>query len=246
MIFKGINIRDELLRKRQLQHGAVHSLLSDVKNILKHSEEKDKQVLARLTTPNYTKPVPVSLRNYDPQRLFSKEEIHEICSRYRLRFLDSSYFKNEFPYDALAEINRFEKENGLTVEKFKIIAPPHLFKLEDRCKKDPLLFAQVGENSFYLLHQWGHDLAWYREWLVWPLKNIYTTAYALFALSFIITLITPLSWIIRNETNPEQILYYRIAYFAHTLIFLFGFTLFLGMTFRKNFSEQEWDNECFN
>jgi hypothetical protein len=245
-MFKGINLRQELLREREGKNHQVLALLSEVKHLLLQSEEKDKQVLQRLKTPNYDRPAPLLLKQYDADRLFSSEEIKRICSRYRLRFLDSSYFKNEFPYDVLAEINRFEKDNDLHVEKFKLIAPPHLFKLEDRCKKDPLLFAQVGENSFYLIHQWGHDLAWYREWLVWPLKNVYTTAYFMLGLALLLTCITPTDFIIRNETNTEQIFYYRIAFFAHTLIFLMGFTLFLGMTFRKNFSEQEWDNACFN
>jgi hypothetical protein len=245
-MFKGINLREELQKEKEGRVRSVHSLLEEIKHILHRSEEQDKDVVQRLRTPNYEQPAPLNLIRYDAQRLFTKQEIHRICSRYRLRFLDSSLFKNDFPYDVVAEINRFEKENNVCVEKFKMIAPPHLFKLEDRCKKDPLLFAWVGENSFYLIHQWGSDLAWYRRWLVWPLQNVYNASYTILALALLLTFITPIDFIIRNETNTEQIVYYRIAYFVHSLIFLCGFTIFLGLTFRKNFSEQEWDNECFN
>jgi hypothetical protein len=246
MLFKGVNIRQELVKERELSEKKGHSLLKEAAGILQKASERDMALLQRLQTPNYDIPVDLALGKYDAARLFSAEEIHRICTRYRLRFLESNFFKNDFPYDALAEINRIEKENGVQIEKFRMIAPPGMFKLEDRCKKDPLLFAQVNENTFYLIHQWGTDLAWYRRLLVWPLQTIYSLAYTLFALSVLLTFIVPLDWIIRNETNPEQIFYYRIAFFVHSLIFLMGFTLFLGLTFRKNFSESEWDNQCFN
>jgi hypothetical protein len=41
--------------------------------------------------------------------------------------------------------------------------------------------------------------------------------------------IVPIDWIIRNETPPEQIVYFRIAVFLHTIIFLVGFGLFWAL-----------------
>ncbi len=246
MIFGPVNIREELIRERELHERKEHLLLSEALGLLKRGAKRDKEVLDRLKTPNYETSQPLSLLKYDASRLFSVEDIHEICTRYRLRFLESSSFKNDFPQDVLIEINLFEKENDLQIEKFRMIAPPDMFRLEDRCKKDPLLFAQVNEETFYLIHQWGTDLAWYRRLLVWPLQNIYSFAYTLLALSVVLASIAPIDWLIRNETNAEQIIYYRIAFFIHTLIFLVGFGLFLGLTFRKNFSVNEWDNPCFN
>lgn len=246
MIFSPVSITSELRRLKEAGGNKSHSLIGDALKLLKQSEEKDKALLERLKAPNYETPSPLTLLKYDPEKLFSDKEIRELCATYRLRFLDSNYFKNDFPYDAIAEVNKFEKENGVQIEKFKMIAPPDMFRLEDRCKKDPLLFAQVADNSYYLIHQWGTDMAWYRRLLVWPLKNLYTFAYFMLALSVVLTFLVPIDWIIRNETNIEQIVYYRIAFFAHTVIFLLGFSLFLGMTFRKNFSSLEWDNQCFN
>ncbi|HEV7229725.1 MAG TPA: hypothetical protein VGO45_00270 [Bacteroidia bacterium] len=246
MRFKPVNLRQELIRERNaLQHKTAR-LLGDALQILNHASENDQLLIDRLRKPNYEAPEQMHLIKYDADRLFSSEEIRATCARYRLRFLDSSSFKKDFPYDALAETKRFEKDNHLTVSKFKMMAPPEMFNLEDRCKKDPLLFAQVGDNSYYLIHQWGTDLAWYRALIMWPLKNIYTFAQTLVLLSILLTFVVPLDWIIRRETHLEQIIYFRIAFFLHTIIFLVGFCLFLGMTFRKNFSVAEWDNPCFN
>jgi hypothetical protein len=246
MIFSPVNIREELIRERELRKGKEQSLLSQALGLLKRAADKDKQILDRLKTPNYDPLQPLSLLKYDANRLFSADDIHEICTRYRLRFLESSSFKNDFPPDVLFEINRFEKENDLQIDKFRMIAPPDMFRLEDRCTKDPLLFAQVNENAYYLIHQWGTDLAWYRRILVWPLQNIYSFAYTLLAVAIVLAALAPIDWLIRNETDPEQIIYYRIAFFIHSLILLVGFGLFLGLTFRKNFSVHEWDNPCFN
>jgi hypothetical protein len=246
MAFKPVNIRTALIRERGLLAPKEQPVLKAVSRILHAALDRDQTVNERLRAANYNVPEALSLQKYDTARMFSSLEIQALCARYRLRFLDSSAFKPDFPYGAIAEINRFERDNQLSISKFKMLAPPEMFNLEDRCKKDPLLFAQVGEDSFYLLHQWGSDLAWYREVLMWPLKNIYTFAQSLIAVSVLLTFIVPIDWIIRNETHVEQIVYFRIAFFVHTIIFLLAFGLFLGLTFRKNFSEQEWNNPCFN
>jgi len=140
MFFKPVNIRHALLRERELSEKKEQSLLQETAAVLQRAAENDRAVLNRLQVPNYTSPADLVLYKYDADRLFSASEIHRICTRYRLRFLESSFFKNDFPYAAITEINRLEKDNGVHIEKFKLIAPPDMFKLEDRCKKDPLLF----------------------------------------------------------------------------------------------------------
>jgi len=35
----------------------------------------------------------------------------------------------------------------------------------------PLLFAQLTDNSYYLIHKWGNDLAWYKKYLYLPLQT---------------------------------------------------------------------------
>ena len=98
MIFSPVNIGEELIRERELHNRKEQSLLSEAFGLLKRAGEKDKEILHRLKTPNYDLPQPLALQKFDAKRLFSVDDIHEICTRYRLRFLDSSAFKNDFSF----------------------------------------------------------------------------------------------------------------------------------------------------
>lgn len=46
--------------------------------------------------------------------------------------------------------------------KFCIAAPATSFKLQDR-PIDPLLFCELGDGQFYLVHKWGNDLSVFRR-----------------------------------------------------------------------------------
>ena len=73
-----------------------------------------------------------------------------------MRFLDLKYFKNDLPQEAFDKIAQLEGEHNTTLAGFKIMAPSKLFRLKDT--DDPLLFVPIGNDYFYLIHQWGDDL----------------------------------------------------------------------------------------
>jgi len=238
MIFSALNIRKELIKERNHQQ----ELLQAANRLLENAAASESEILSRLknkTGENSNLPI----ENLDEENIFSIYEIRQICIRYRLRFLESTFFKSEFPYAAIAEINSFEKKHDVKIQSFRIIAPSKEFELEN-INKDPLLFAQLSDRSFYLIHQWGHDLAWYRKILSWPLQNFKTLMITLAALCVIFSFSLPSS--IMNILNFQSEIYLRLWLTVHTFIGLLGLTLWIGLSYDKNFSSNNWDSKYFN
>ncbi|TLP81315.1 hypothetical protein [Maribacter sp. ACAM166] len=175
----------------------------------------------------------------ESSRIYHIEEIKNICIDYRLRFLDSKYFKGELPVEALSKIKALEQEHGLEIKGFKIIAPSKLFKLEDR--DDPLLFAPIGNGYHYLIHQWGSDLHPLRKMLMWPFKGMVNLSILVLLLSFLVTLLVPEGLFSKSSSNVE---FWIINFFMFKCIA--AVVIFYGFALGKNFSPAIWNSKYFN
>ena len=99
-----INIEAELQREQRKQKAwldSVHDLLND-------ASDQDAQLLNRLKGDN-SAPTAADVLRLQPERVYTLDAIRNTCIRYRLRFLDSRYFKSPYPYEAIAQIKAFEK-----------------------------------------------------------------------------------------------------------------------------------------
>ncbi len=238
MIFSPINLRDELDKEKARQN----KLLKEAKSLLAESVEKDKEIMLRLKDAS-GKGSSLNLNNPEKENIFSIEEIRSVCIRYRLRFLDTSLFRSSYPYEAITAIKSFEKKYNTTVESFRIVAPGRAFKLEN-INKDPLLFVPLSENSFYLIHQWGSNLTWYRRILTWPFQNLKTLLISLLLCSFLFSFSLPSA--IMNIINFQSEIFLRLWLAIHTFIGLFGITLWLGISYEKTFSSLNWNSKFYN
>ncbi len=239
MKFKQVNIKEELFLQKHKQE----TILDQVSSILSASVQVDEDVLYRLQHESVEPLLDVeTLDAADKEQLFNLNQIKSICLKYNLRFLDSSFFKPTFPYEAISKIKSFESKYNVKIKNFKIIAPAEVFKLED-CHKDPLLFAQLADNRYYLIHQWGNDLAWYRALISYPIKSIYSYFIFMWFPAALIAFGLPFSWL---NVTPEHEFSLRIWLTVHTFIALFFFIIFLGSTAHKNFSDNSWDSKYYN
>ena len=239
MIFSPLNLEKELFQERVRQS----RLIDDVHDILDQQIRADEAILERLKTTEPEKELNIVLDAEDRARIFSLTEIRNIAVRYRLRFLDSSFYKNEFPYTAVAEIKTFERKYGVAIQKFKIMAPDHAFNLED-INKDPLLFAQLTDGSYYLIHKWGRDLAWYKKYLFLPLQTPVVFFVTLFSFCCLCALSVPTAWM--HILNLTSEVYLRIWLSLHLFIMFTGLCIWAGMAFDKNFSCNTWDSKYYN
>ena len=172
----------------------------------------------------------------DMNKIFHINQIRNVCINYRLRFLDIKYFKNKIPNEAFNQINLLEINHNCSVSEFKIMAPSKLFKLTR--KDDPLLFVPITNEHYYLVYKWGNDLKPMRKILMWPLKNIKNLFFTIFALTFIITLITPQNLFTKNPTNST----FWLLYFFNLKAVMFIF-FFYGISMGKNFSKFIWNSK---
>ena len=100
--------------------------------------------------------------DFDPNkiesnRLFHIDDIKKICIDYRLRFLDFDYFKGKVPQEAYDNLKDFTMNHPDLDIKIKMMAPSKLFELENY--DDPLMFVDLGDNYYYLIHKWGNDMS---------------------------------------------------------------------------------------
>ncbi len=237
MIFENINVKKELVKKRDNQK----ELLNNVLEIFNQRKKRDEDVINRLRNSDGKS----AYFEIDPSdnRVFNLKTIQEICVRYRLRFLPTKHFKSNFPYDAIIEINSLEKKLQTKIENFKIIAPSKAFDLEN-INKDPLLFAQISEDKFYLIHQWGKDLKWHRRILTWPLQNFKTYFISLWILAALFVFAIPSSAM--HQISSESELFLRAWLIVHCFIAFMGFSFWAALTFEKTFSSLNWESKYYN
>ncbi len=105
--------------------------MEEVISLFEMAASPEQRNLKRLKSKPGNNLSTISAEGLDSSRIFSLENIHEICVKYRLRFLDAQYFKADFPYEAMQDIATFEKARNCKIEQFKIMAPGGIFELSD-------------------------------------------------------------------------------------------------------------------
>lgn len=239
MLLRKTNIHEKLNLEKSKDALLQCNTLEQVYKIL----AKDKEQFARIEqTITSEKGIPTNAFDFDlleTSRIYHISGIKNICIDYRLRFLESKYFKGQIPLEAISKIKSLEKEHNIELKGFKIIAPSKLFKLED--KDDPLLFAPIGNQYFYLIHQWGNDLHPLRKLMMWPFKNIMNLSALVLLVSFFVTLMVPSGLFSKSSSAVE---FWIIFFFMFKCIA--AVVIFYGFALGKNFNPAIWNSKYFN
>ena len=178
---------------------------------------------------------------FDFDKLESKRIVHlnaikKTCISYRLRFLDIHYFKGDIPIEAIDKIKELELDHGIKINSFKIMAPSVMFRLKKT--DDPLMFVPIGNNYYYLIHKWGNDLNPLRRIRMWPFHSLKNLLFSLLAVSFLITLMTPLQIFTKSPDSSSFWLLFLFMFKAIVAI-----VLFLGVALGKNFNPKIWNSK---
>lgn len=237
MLFKTTNIEEQLYKAKLQQ--SEEQIINEVYLLLRKSALEDEKILKKIAGKNNR------IENYfnfdllETDRIFHIDQIKEICINYRLRFLDSKYFKGEIPGKTIDKIKLLEEKHKMEIEGFKIVAPSKLFKLED--KDDPLLFAPIGNGYFYLIDKWGNDLHPLRRILVWPFKNIINLTFLVVLISFLTTLIIPNGLFSKSNSRMEFMIIFFFMFKSIAAV-----VIFYGFALGKNFNPAIWNSKYFN
>lgn len=198
------------------------------------SEKEITQALLGIN--NYQSTNVFDIDTLDFSRVYHLETIKKVCIDYRLRFLDLKYFKGALPEAAYDQIDAVEKQHQTNLSDFKIMAPSILFRLVRT--DDPLLFVPMGNDHYYLIHKWGNDLSPFRKAMVWPFKSVWTLLLTLLAVSYALTLITPMGLFTKT---PDASTFWMLYFFMFKA--LASIVLFVGFALGKNFNPAIWNNK---
>lgn len=231
-MFEPIDIQNRLIKERKKVVnsediiGWAYSVLND--------QSEETTILQRLSKS----PIEREINNFnidkvDTDAIFHISQIRKICIDYRLRFLDTKYFKSSYPQEVVEKIQNIEREHNTVLDGFKIIAPSKLFTLDKA--DDPLLFAPMGNGYYYLIHKWGTDLHPLRRIKYWSIKNVENLGVSLFIVSFILTMLT--KGIIYDESATVGHLFMLWLFYVKGVL---GMIFMYGVASGKNFSQYAW------
>ena len=239
MMIERINLQHQLeaLRKKEENE---EKLLEQVREILEKSGLQREEIEQRITSEGGEN----SENNFDfdllePGNIFHLSQIKKICINYRLRFLSTGLYKNDLPSEAISAVKELEALHQTRFKGFKMIAPANFFRLENA--DDPMLFAPIGNNYFYLIHKWGKDMHPLRKIAMWPLRNLETLIVFSFLSSFLLSFgIREVFFSTYQETSQFLII------FMYTFKSVLALCFFYGISLGKNFSSGNWNSRFFN
>ena len=232
------NLEEKLLRIKR-KSTTEDTIISDVKRILNADFETEAKIEEKLFSSSTEIENHFNFDLLETQNIYHISQIRKICTDYRLRFLDSKYFKGEIPQTAISKIKHLERIHKQSIKGFKMMAPSRLFKLED--KDDPLLFAPIGNGYYYLIHKWGNDLHPLRKLLVWPFRGMVNLTLTALVVSYFATFLIP-NGLFSKANSSAQFL----------VLFLFMFktigaiVIYYAFAKGKNFNASIWNSKYFN
>jgi len=241
-------IKEMILPKTDIENKLLHlknksiqeaTILKEVRLILEEDLKTENEISNRLTKTNLPANNQFDFDLLQKDKIYHINQIKKICTDYRLRFLDSKYFKGEIPQSAISKIKHLEREHNITLGGFKMMAPSKLFKLED--KDDPLLFAPIGNGYYYLIHKWGNDLHPLRKLLVWPFKGMVNLTVTTLIISYFATFLVPEGLFSKSGSNAQfWILFFFMFKTIGAIVIYYAFAQ------GKNFNAAIWNSKYFN
>lgn len=239
MKIKRTHIPEKILNFRN-KRISQKNLLDEVQRIFEEESQKDRLIMDNL---NDNSEVEESNNfNFDlleGDHIYHLSDIERICIDYRLRFLNSAIFKGDLPYEAISKIKQLEKTHNTSLQGFKIMAPAKMFKLKNA--DDPLLFAPIGNQYYYLIHSWGKDLHPLRKLMMWPFKNLENFIAAVLLISLGLTALVPEGLFSKQQTTSE---FFMIFFFM--IKWVGGLSIYYGVRMGKNFSSDIWRSKFYN
>ena len=235
MLLKRTNIHAKLLRERQRRLGEVE-ILKQVAQILQDDTNQENRILETLNLPNNGDTNSFDLDLLETERIFHKDEIKKICITYRLRFLDTKFFKGPFPQETINKIKHIERQHDISLKGFKIIAPSKMFVL--RKADDPLLFAPISNDYYYLVDKWGKDLHPLRKWIMWPFKSFENLVFTVLLSSVLATMFVPDGMFTKKQTLSQDIMVFFFIFKSIAAV-----VIFYGFALGKNFNTAIWQSK---
>lgn len=182
-----IRENETTLAAEQVHLDAQAKLDAEVDKVLANADEKYREGLMQEVGFDYKHEEAVKIRKeremlsrFPSNRIMSRDAIMATCIKYGLRFLPTRFYKGQLDQGIGPALETFRTYCGGEFPKieapemlegnrpvpygafepraqFYIAAPATEFVLQPR-PRDPLLFARLSLDKFFLIHKWGDDL----------------------------------------------------------------------------------------
>ncbi|MFL1895670.1 hypothetical protein ACJRPK_08195 [Aquimarina sp. 2-A2] len=238
MMVPRTNLEKQLTKIRDKQYTS-HDWKSQVALLFDQETRKTEKIVEKLTTVSSSSENNFDFEVLETSKIYHLDQIKKICIDYRLRFLDTKFFKGKIPYEAVTIIKDLEKTHKTSLNGFKIVAPSKLFKLENA--DDPLLFAPIGNDYFYLIHKWGKDLHPLRKFFMWFFKSFENLLFLTFLVSVLCTFMVPDGLFSKQQSTSTTIMVFLFVFKSIAAV-----VLFYGFALGKNFNTAIWNSKYFN
>lgn len=237
----GVDLEKALQRERRREElKSPDETLQAFKELLSKDDDLDNRILENLFSSSHGLQAELNLKNLDPERIYNLEQIKKLCTRYRLRFLDTEHFRGEIPYEAISKIKALQRDNAQELEHFKMVAPAPMFNLKNK-DKDPLLMLPLGKGHYYLVHKWGNDLHPLRALMVFPFRSFKTLLLTVALMAAFVVSLFPDSMVM--GPLDEHSWNIRIIFFFYLFLAFSGLTALYGFSRMKNFNSELWNSK---
>lgn len=195
----------ELRQIKKRETKSTKDPVDQVTKLIEYEGAKDIQILRHLSPQSNLSEIEKMRGNliemekldkmYDND-VFTLVQIRNLAIDYKLRFLQSKYFKGNFDVQVAKKIREFGEKTGAIInevtlqQNFYILAPEDMFFLEKRQyikDTDPAIFYKIDENHFKLVHKWGSDftpLRYIKGFIYKSARNHYISMFLGFMLLF--------------------------------------------------------------
>lgn len=240
---QGVNLERQLqVQRTKLRAESSEEILQAFQQVLAKDNQLDDTILANIFGSEGSVDQ-LDINKLDPSRIYGVAEIKKICVDYRLRFLDAKYFKGEIPHEAISKVKALQKDQDVELKGFKMIAPAPMFRLVEK-DKDPLLFINLGNGLYYLVHKWGKDLNRFRKALVYPFRSFESLFATIIGLAFVIAAAIPSEVMMGPKDTTSM--HIRVIFFFYLFLAFSGLTALYGFSRMKNFSVALWKSRYFD
>ncbi|NVK29049.1 MAG: hypothetical protein HWE14_13430 [Flavobacteriia bacterium] len=235
-----VNLPEALQRiRRKAVDYREEDVLAAFRSMLEEDSIMEANLEHALQSPPSINQAEIDTSHLDESRVFHLAHIKKLATTYRLRFLDAHLFKGEIPAEAMSELKGIQRRQPEALNNFKIMAPASLFELSYQ-DKDPMLFMPLGNNLYYLVHQWGKDMNPLRKLLVYPFRNVGTLIKSMLVIAFLFQMAIPTNIMMDGLGDSEFAM--RIWMTLHVFIALAGIVAMFGYPYVKNFNSVLWNS----
>jgi hypothetical protein len=176
-----VSIEKELEKKAQKEK-TIFDPVKEVKLLMESNDMEKARILRGLSNNSQFSRVEKMvgkqldlerLENSYDGRVYTIEQIKDLCIDYNLRFLEAKRFTGNFDVEVAGKILEFANKTKTPIDDFSlrnnfyVMAPEKMFALKDEkhiTKKqlDPAIFYRIDNQHYKLIHKWGNDFTIFR------------------------------------------------------------------------------------